>query len=95
VIGNNANRTTNGNVNVNVVIDQALEFWTADGSVRNEVYIYDKAEGAYRNSLYWSTQYTTNYVNLTITSGVSVMRTECGLAIVYGTHSTWLERRRR
>jgi hypothetical protein len=75
IIGNNANRTTNGNINVNVVETSALEYFTADGSGTNEVYIYDKIEGAYGDNLRWSTPYTANYVNLSIAPGVSLMRT--------------------
>jgi hypothetical protein len=75
VIGNNANRATSGNINMHVVIDNALEYFTADGSGTNEVYIYDKIEGAYGDNLRWSTPYTATYVNLTIVPGVSSMRT--------------------
>jgi hypothetical protein len=35
VIGNNANRATNGNVKVDVVVNNALERWSTDGSGYN------------------------------------------------------------
>jgi hypothetical protein len=69
VIGNNANRTTNGNVKVDVVIDNALELWSADGRGYNLL-----SFASFADILNWDNG-DTNFQSLPISPGVSVIRT--------------------
>jgi hypothetical protein len=72
VIGNNANRTTNGNVKVDVVIDNALELWSADGSGYNGL-----AFSSFSDYLNWDNENGGgDSKSLPISSGVSVIRTD-------------------
>jgi hypothetical protein len=71
VIGNNANRATNGNVKVDVVINNALERWLADGSGFNALAF----ASASTDSLVWNSK-DANLKYLPISLGVSVIRTD-------------------
>jgi hypothetical protein len=71
VIGNNANQATNGNVKVDVVINNALERWSADGSGFNALAF----ASASTDSLVWNSK-DANLKYLPISLGVSVIRTD-------------------
>jgi hypothetical protein len=70
VIGNNANQATNGNVKVDVVINNALERWSADGSGNNALALFSFSP----DFLVWNSG-DANYKSLPISLGVSVIRT--------------------
>jgi Lamin Tail Domain len=59
VVGNNGDRTTNGNVAVDVVLDNALDRWALDGDNHNSLVIRDETSEATFDELYWSTTETT------------------------------------
>jgi hypothetical protein len=71
VIGNNDNQNTNGNVKVDLVVSNALELLTSNGSGFNKLSLHAAEELVWSNTLVGP---GTSYRNFTFTPGVSLSR---------------------